>query len=76
MAATVNTTQTLRNVLFKTIKGLSTGKVDPKVARATARVASQIIRATRTEIQMEALALKHSRAVPGGSLVILPAIQM
>lgn len=70
------TTQTLRNDLFKTMKGLSTGKVDPKVARATARIASQIIRATRTEIQMEALNLKHSRSVPGASLVTLPAIKM
>lgn len=76
MATTINTTQSLRNSLFETMQGLANGSVDPKMARAQARIASQIIRTTRTEIQMEALNLKHARSVPGGSLIVLPSIKM
>jgi len=73
---TINTTQSLRNNLFETMQGLTAGTIDPKQARATARIASQIIRTTRTEIQMEALNLKYQRSIPGGSLIQLNTIRM
>lgn len=66
----------LRNSLFETMQGLSAGTIDPKQARATARIASQIIRTTRTEIQMEALNLKYQRSIPGGSIIQINPIKM
>jgi hypothetical protein len=74
--ATMNTTQTLRNELFKVMTALKDGKITPNEASALSRVASQIIRTTRTEIQMERLNLQYRRAIPANGLNQLKPVRM
>jgi hypothetical protein len=74
--ATINTTQTLRDDLFKIMTAIKDGTITPSEAFALSRVASQIIRTTRTEIQMERLSLQYRRALPASELNKLKPIRM
>jgi hypothetical protein len=74
--AKINTTQTLRDELFKVMTALKEGTVTPSEAFALSRVASQIIRTTRTEIQMERLNLQYRRAIPANGLNQLKPVRM
>jgi hypothetical protein len=74
--ATMNTTKTLRDELFKVMTALKEGTVTPSEASALSRVASQIIRTTRTEIQMERLNLQYRRSIPANGLNQLKPVRM
>ena len=59
----VNTTKTLRGVLFETMQGVLDGTVEVKRANTAVKAASGINQSIRFDIEKERLAIKAKRSM-------------
>lgn len=70
------TTQTLRDELFSTMEKLQKGCITTKEAQATAKIAANIIYATRLELENKRMELKAKRSIPANQVAKLQSIKM